>query len=87
MLTMRRLFWLIAIGILLRLFSSSRDSGQEPTSACDSSYPTICIPSPPPDLDCIEIPYRDFQVTGADPHNFDADHDGLGCEPWAPRDG
>lgn len=54
----------------------------EPTRAsnCDPSYPTVCIPPPPPDLDCGEISYRRFPVVGADPHRFDGDHDGIGCE-------
>lgn len=51
-----------------------------PASNCDPSYPTVCIPPPPPDLDCGEISYRRFQVVGADPHRFDGDHDGIGCE-------
>lgn len=49
-------------------------------SGCDPSYPTVCIPPPPPDLDCGDIPYRRFQVVGDDPHRFDADNDGIGCE-------
>src|SRR6185295_9647112 len=47
---------------------------------CDPSYPTVCIPPPPPDLDCGDIPYRRFQVLPPDPHNFDREGDGLGCE-------
>lgn len=47
---------------------------------CDPSYPTVCIPPPPPDLDCADIPYRRFRVIGRDPHRFDGDHDGTGCE-------
>jgi hypothetical protein len=47
---------------------------------CDPSYPDVCIPSPPPDLDCGQIEYRRFKVVGADPHNFDGDYDGIGCE-------
>lgn len=47
---------------------------------CDSSYPTVCIPPPPPDLDCGQIPYRRFTVVGTDPHRFDGDNDGVGCE-------
>lgn len=47
---------------------------------CDPAYPTVCIPSPPPDLDCGDIPYRRFAVVGSDPHRFDGDHDGIGCE-------
>ena len=47
---------------------------------CDASYPTVCIPPPPPDLDCADIPYRNFPVRPPDPHHFDGDHDGRGCE-------
>lgn len=47
---------------------------------CDPAYPTVCIPPGPPDLDCGEISYRRFTVLAPDPHNFDADHDGVGCE-------
>ena len=51
-----------------------------PRQNCDPSYPTVCIPSPPPDLDCGEISFRRFQVVGSDPHRFDGDNDGIGCE-------
>lgn len=53
-----------------------------PTSRpnCDPSYPTVCIPPPPPDLDCKHIPYRRFKVLPPDPHGFDGNHDGIGCE-------
>jgi len=47
---------------------------------CDPSYPDVCIPPPPPDLDCGDVPYQRFRVIGADPHRFDGDHDGVGCE-------
>jgi micrococcal nuclease len=47
---------------------------------CHSSYPTVCIPPPPPDLDCGDIPHRRFQVVGSDPHRFDGEGDGIGCE-------
>jgi micrococcal nuclease len=47
---------------------------------CDPSYPDVCIPPYPPDLDCPEIPYKNFRVVGNDPHGFDRDGDGLGCE-------
>jgi predicted nucleic acid-binding Zn ribbon protein len=49
-------------------------------SGCDPSYPTVCIPPPPPDLDCKDIQYRNFVVLPPDPHHFDGDHDGIGCE-------
>jgi hypothetical protein len=47
---------------------------------CDPSYPDICIKSPPPDLNCPEIPNKNFKVIGNDPHGFDRDNDGIGCE-------
>jgi hypothetical protein len=50
-----------------------------PPSNCDPSYPDFCIPPPPPDLDCADIG-PSFTVIGSDPHNFDGDHDGVGCE-------
>jgi len=31
-------------------------------------------------LDCADVPYKNFRVVGADPHRFDGDHDGIGCE-------
>lgn len=49
-------------------------------SNCNSAYPTVCIPTPPPDLDCHDIPYTDFKVLPPDPHNFDGGGDGIGCE-------
>ena len=47
---------------------------------CDPSYPDFCIPSPPPDLDCKDIPQKRFTVLQPDPHRFDGDKDGIGCE-------
>ena len=64
-----------------RLGSGRRASCAVPPSRrCDPSYPGVCIPSPPPDLDCRDIEHRRFRVVGADPHRFDGDHDGVGCE-------
>jgi hypothetical protein len=50
------------------------------TASCDSHYPDHCIPAAPPDLDCPDIRYTNFRVVGGDPHRFDADKDGIGCE-------
>jgi len=50
------------------------------TENCDQSYPDVCIPSPPPDLNCADITYRNFKVIAPDPHNFDGDKNGIGCE-------
>lgn len=47
---------------------------------CDDAYPDMCIPSPPPDLNCVDIEFREFAVLPPDPHEFDIDGDGVGCE-------
>ena len=47
---------------------------------CDPSYRGVCIPPYPPDLDCDDVPSSDFSVVGSDPHGFDGDGDGVGCE-------
>ena len=49
-------------------------------SSCDPSYPDFCIPPSPPDLDCKDIAQKRFTVIGSDPHRFDGDGDGIGCE-------
>jgi len=48
--------------------------------SCDPSYPDVCITPYPVDLDCDEISYSNFRVIGSDPHGFDRDNDGIGCE-------
>ncbi len=53
-------------------------------AGCDESYPDVCIPPSPPDLDCGQITERAFTVRGPDPHGFDSDGDGLGCEGQVP---
>jgi len=54
------------------------------TVFCDMSYRPLCIPPPPPDLNCSDIPYTNFAVEFPDPHSFDSDGDGIGCEPGDP---
>ena len=51
-----------------------------PGTNCSPAYPTVCIPPPPPDLDCAQIQFRNFKVLPPDPHKFDSDKDGIGCE-------
>jgi micrococcal nuclease len=47
---------------------------------CDAAYPAVCIPPRPPDLDCADIEHRRFPVIPPDPHAFDSDGNGIGCE-------
>lgn len=54
--------------------------GTSSGSRCDPAYPGVCIPSPPPDLDCGDVDERRFQVLPPDPHHLDTDGDGVGCE-------
>ena len=54
----------------------SEEDGED----CDNSYPDECIPPPPLNLECGDIGEDDFEVRGSDPHGFDDDNDGVGCE-------
>ena len=51
-----------------------------PPTNCDPSYPAVYIEKYPPDLDCNDIRYSDFIVMGNDPHEFNTDNNGIGCE-------
>jgi hypothetical protein len=48
----------------------------------DGSYPDFCIQPPweVGDLDCAQVSYGNFTVYQPDPHYFDGDYDGIGCE-------
>lgn len=59
----------------LPTLTPTRDPGQ-----CAAEYPTVCIPPPPPDLNCPDITFRNFTALPPDRHNFDTDNDGIGCE-------
>jgi hypothetical protein len=47
---------------------------------CHPSYPDFCIPPPPPQLNCDDVSGSHFTVIGEDPHNFDGNGDGVGCQ-------
>jgi micrococcal nuclease len=55
-----------------------------PGSNCEPSYPDVCIPIGSADVDCPDIDARRFRVlwdvANPDPHRFDGDGDGIGCE-------
>jgi len=60
--------------------SSPVQSTQTNEEYCNPSYPDVCIPAGPPDLDCDDIEYSNFTVLYPDEHRFDDDNDGIGCE-------
>lgn len=64
--------------------SSPATNNSTANGNCHPSYPSVCIAPPPPDLDCAEISHRNItvrhDVADADPHRFDGDKDGIGCE-------
>ncbi|WP_298818699.1 thermonuclease family protein [Chloroflexus sp.] len=70
------------VGLWERTDATRPGSGFTSRQSCHPSYPDACIPPPPPDLDCDDIPYRRFRVLQqyGDPHRFDGDSDGVGCE-------
>lgn len=68
----------LVVLLLILAACGSRSDGTK--RKCDPAYPTVCIPSPPPDLDCGDISHRRFKVLPPDPHGFDRDRDGIGCE-------
>ena len=70
--------WALKHGCLEDVIPESETS--EDIEDCDPSYPDFCIPPTPPDLDCGDIPQKRFTVLPPDPHRFDGDKDGIGCE-------
>jgi hypothetical protein len=60
--------------------TTSSTTSTTTSPSCDPSYPDFCIPPPPPDLSCSDIPQKDFTVLPPDPHGFDGNENGIGCE-------
>jgi len=72
-------------GLCHTIPESSYNQPTDSAPSCDPSYPDVCIAPYPPDLDCDEIYYSNFRVVGSDPHGFDKDNDGIGCEVGSPQ--
>jgi uncharacterized repeat protein (TIGR01451 family) len=64
-------------------FAAVGAAGQPLPVLCDPSYPTVCIPPPPPRLECNDIPFKNFQVVhttdSSDPQHLDNNFDNVGC--------
>jgi hypothetical protein len=76
----------LSLGLLLgaALLAGGAPSAPVAAQGCDPSYPDLCLAASP-DLDCIDIGYpitvyHDPAIGAYDPHGFDADFDGIGCE-------
>jgi micrococcal nuclease len=65
---------------LFIFFSSIQTNNHQVHSNCDSSNLDTCISSPPPNLNCKDVSDKDDEVLPPDPHGFDRDEDGIGCE-------
>lgn len=72
--------WAQTYGCGIKKIQPLTPSIQTKENNCDPSYPDFCIPPPPPDLDCKDITQKKFTVLPPDPHRFDRDKDGIGCE-------
>ncbi|MEO1377756.1 MAG: hypothetical protein AAFW70_26455 [Cyanobacteria bacterium J06635_10] len=55
-------------------------SQEFPKQSCDPAYPDLCIPKDSPNLNCSDIGKHNFKVLPPDPHGFDRNSNGVGCE-------
>lgn len=76
-----KLLWNVVLAAMVLVLAIGWGEATSAQSSCDSAYPDFCIPPPPPDLDCGDVGYQSFRVLSPDPHHFDGDKDGIGCEP------
>jgi hypothetical protein len=50
-------------------------------AGCEPAYEDACVPPAPPVLTCEQAGVSNLLITsGGDPHGFDTDFDGVGCE-------
>ena len=74
----------LALGLILggALCAGGASPAPVVAQSCDPSYPDFCIPPvwEVGDLDCADIAGAWFTVYQPDPHSFDGDYDGYGCE-------
>ena len=76
----RRVLAVVLMGIfLIGMLDGGSAEARKRKRKCHSSYPTVCIRGGA-DLDCDQVRYKNFKVVGSDPHGFDGDNDGRGCE-------
>lgn len=47
---------------------------------CGPNFAGACVPLYLPDINCPQIPAKNLQVIGYDPHGLDGDNGRVGCE-------
>ena len=70
----------LTLGAISLLTNLSYSHSANQTGKCDSAYPEACLKSPPPNLNCPDIPNTDFKFLPPDPHGSDRDENGRGCK-------
>jgi hypothetical protein len=55
-------------------------SGTTDAGGCDPNYTGTCVPTGQGDVNCSDVPAKNFQSTGSDPDGLDGDGDGVACE-------
>lgn len=75
---MAALFLTLGVVWFYPIQGSSQPGNQ--SGNCDPAYPNVYIKSPPPDLNCPDVPHEHFKALPPDPHGFDRDGNGIGCE-------
>ena len=79
----RLIIGLLMVSVFIMGCSSSSESETTNNYKCDHiSYPGVgmCIPKAPPVITCEDTIHRNFSVFQPDPHGFDPDGNGVGCE-------
>jgi hypothetical protein len=79
----------LALALVIGSFLAvSVPSDEVAAQACDLAYPDFCIPpvAEVGDLDCPDLSFANFTVLDPDPHGFDTDLDGIGCEAVVPAE-
>ena len=67
------------VGTYIKPAPAPKPSPKQVGSNCDPNYSGGCVPLVSYDLDCPDISFS-VKVIGSDPHGFDRDRDGIGCE-------
>jgi hypothetical protein len=69
---------IISLAALINPFASQQQAPSKQN--CDPAYPDFCISQSLSNLKCQDVKQHNFKVLPPDPHNFDRNKDGVGCE-------